>query len=255
MYYIQGSKVYSTTSPNNDPSFEAAFFYVFTGFAGGLDEVDSYLDVVFALVLIIVLLNVVIAIVSSSWRTAENDSFISFCKHRVELIQMAAIDEKIQTKYPFLKGISCVECLDSEWWIDRFDERWISWEKAFREGSTRHTDGSIKSSKAFYRVTLHIVKAAALFGYGVLGLVSIGILWPTRIRKRLFEIRRDTNTSGMSVQHVAKETKTISSDVASLHTKLDQQIERIDRFESTLNSMSAKLDLVLEHLTASNPAP
>lgn len=244
MYYIQGPEVYS--NPDSEPSFEDAFFYVFAGFAGGLDDVNSYLDVTFGLVLVIVLFNVVIAIVTTSWQTAVNESFLMFCKHRIELIRMSRIDEKFEEKYPCLKGISFVDWLDQEFWVDRFDDRWIKWEKASEER------GNMKSSKTLYKLTFHLFKALSLFGWGVLGVISLGILWPPRIRKYLFGIHRVQDTVGMSVEHVAKETKTIESNVASLHAKLDQQDGRIKRLETRIDGMSDKLDLILEHLMPSS---
>ena len=243
MYYVQGPEAYS--EPGREPSFEAAFFYVFAGFAGGLDDVNSYLDVTFGLVLVIVLFNVVIAIVTTSWQTAVNESFLTFCKHRVELIRMARVDEKIEEKYPCLKGISCVEWLDQEFWIDRFDDRWTEW------GGTCEERLKVQSSKALYKLAFHTVKALCLVGWGLLGAISLGILWPTRIRRFLFGIYREKDTVSMSVSHVVNETKMIDRNVSKMHAKVDQQDARIKRLETKMDGISAKLDLILEHLVPS----
>ena len=62
--------------------------YTFTlqGFFSGFDDTDDILDVLFGFIAIIVLLNVVIAIVSDTWQSADQKAISLFWKFRLEFL-------------------------------------------------------------------------------------------------------------------------------------------------------------------------
>jgi hypothetical protein len=268
LYFIQGPDSYLA----DEPSFRNAFFHVFAGFAGGFEEADSYLDVLFGLVLVIVLFNVVIAIVSSSWQTAVNASFINLCKHRIELIRRTEIDtatEGTWCNYWFCwwrHGLCC--SLKKEMWIDRFDNEWnavFTEESRPISGNQNNNNNKSKNKRwdAAYRCVVIVIKTLALVMFGALGLVTLGILWPTRIRKQLFQIHKNKDTMDMNVEHVVDATKTIGRDITSLHDKVDQgssvMESRIDQLEhevgqlreemrNQMDDVNAKLDVALDYL-------
>jgi hypothetical protein len=102
MYYIQnfGDEGYET--------FKDAFYSIFTQFFGGPEGATGPLDLIFGILSVVILLNVVIAIVSTSWENAVDTSLILLCKYRLELLRQvdALMPSKGFQSFQSLKFVS-----------------------------------------------------------------------------------------------------------------------------------------------------
>jgi hypothetical protein len=81
-FFIQG---------DNDacPNITECYAWTLGGFFSGSDETNTVLDVLFGVIAIVVLLNVVIAIVSEAWETAQERALNLFWKFRLEFLSEA----------------------------------------------------------------------------------------------------------------------------------------------------------------------
>jgi hypothetical protein len=84
------------------PNMQECLLYSFSGFFSGLDNVERPVEVIFGIVVIIVLLNVVIAIVSDSWKAAVQQTKVKYWSFRLSFIMEMRIFSIIEKN--FLRG-------------------------------------------------------------------------------------------------------------------------------------------------------
>jgi hypothetical protein len=71
------------------PNITECYAWTLGGFFSGSEETNTVLDVLFGVIAIVVLLNVVIAIVSEAWETAQERALNLFWKFRLEFLSEA----------------------------------------------------------------------------------------------------------------------------------------------------------------------
>jgi len=64
-------------------SFELCLYAVLNGFFSGTDSTQNFMEILFGLVIVLVLLNVVIAIVSDAWENAKDEATVMYWRGRL----------------------------------------------------------------------------------------------------------------------------------------------------------------------------
>jgi hypothetical protein len=143
-----------------------SFGYVFGTFVGSLgDDTLTWLDVVFATISIIVLLNVAIAIVNHNWRSANTKASRDFWVDRLNTVLELAYSDGCcgsrSSKYPTdVTGVS----------------RFLDAKKEMLQAN-QHRQISLWDLASYY------ILYTLLF---IVGLLTFGLLWPQELRRRLF---------------------------------------------------------------------
>ena len=85
-------------------SLTACYYSVMQAFFAGAEGVEDYLDVLYGIIIIVVLLNVVIAIVEQAWSNAADVTMRLFWTYRLEFLAENRIFAK-SNQWSFLRGI------------------------------------------------------------------------------------------------------------------------------------------------------
>jgi len=188
MYYVKnyGEEGFET--------FVDSFYTVFTRFVGDFEEASDVLDLAFGVVSVMVLLNVLIAIVSTSWENAVNKSLILLCRHRLELLQQ--VDAIIPSR-----GFSTFRFIPTAYDEDfnKFvEDNIFSKIRPFsvRDDHTRQLDGDDEEDEQWQHHIIWFIiyvpiRALVVVAPWLLGAATFGLLWPKHIREALFSIVPD----------------------------------------------------------------
>jgi hypothetical protein len=257
MYYIQnyGLEGYET--------FKDAFYSIFSQFVGGPEPATGPLDLVFGILSVVILLNVVIAIASTSWANAVDTSLILLCKYRLELLRQ--VDAFTRSK-----GFESLQCIppDYDEDYDRFVETRILplIRREHRGEEWWHLELSDEERKRWkLKMTLWSfcsppLQAVLVVLPWILGLFTFGLLWPKHVRETLFGIVSEDNEtfdidlkpSAQKVQgekgnerllQIGRETENMKDEITKLRKDLaagtDSSLEkRIGLIEEQMKEVS-----------------
>jgi hypothetical protein len=225
-------------------NFKESFFTVFGFFVGGPERPETPVDFLFAIISVVILLNVVIAIVSNAWDDSTEETTNRFWEYRINFIEEVAYTEKVLANI-FGKCIFWRRRGErDEYEKKRGEEEETSLPKSDNQSESgsssshtsvffhvinhlTHPDNVIKPELGGWERFWFVVAYIVLFA---LGLCSFGQCWPKRIRKDVFG--RNKGTPVKEIQ------------------KLDDRKleERITKLEVNLNGMDEKLGKVQEML-------
>ena len=215
MYYIQrfGQLGYET--------FGDSFYTVFSSFVGDPESAENTLDIVFGILMIIVLLNVVIAIVTSSWENAVETSLILLVTHRCQLLRR--VHDTTNHHFPCLKG---------EWYIDhKFDEdveaycNSIRVEYEFWTGTRNCHPATFLYT--FLYVLVNIMRPVITLATWLAGVISVGLLWPRYVRESLVGIKTEKATINSRIGKVEVQTQKIDAQTQRMYDELKTMNEKL----------------------------
>ena len=224
-------------------SFDEAFFSTFSSFVGEPARAENWLDIVFGVVTVVILLNVVIAIVSKGWDDATQEASSAFWMYRLDFLQEISRGVRGQTTRKTEKVVSTrVLRLTADMMVpiilggeeeEDSDEipcflttvSWL-WLKSRRAVRERWDEGSAP----LWTYVIHRVLYAFYF---FAGLVSFGLFWPMLIRKQIFETAGPHKSSLSTSEKL--EDKSTTKDMEELQARME--------------SLEQKMDLLLQQMT------
>ena len=198
LYYVQfNAVVYDLDKKENFESLEKAFYTVFDIFVGVPYTIEHPLDILLAIIVILVLLNVVIAIVSEAWQNSAKEARRAFWDFRVTADQDIA------------PVIECSEFFSS--WTLTYLKSYIKWELPRKPVLALFT---------FLKLGIFVV----------LGFFSFGVCWPMFFRELLFT---DLSAAGASesiedhtLQDQVDELKKQVADLANTNKEQMNEIQK-----------------------------
>ena len=241
MYYIQrfGEDGFET--------FASSFNSLFTAFIGGPEGTDGILDVLFGVLSIVILLNVVIAIISSSWDNAVQSSFVQFCYYRLQLLRQVQATKRFICCFPKGKKNKREKCSYDEDYEKFIETKILSRLRPVHQGEEWwHLTLSEKQRKCWdLKMRLWEMSSPVLIFVlnllpWLLGIPTFGGLWPRHIRECLFgmaivddeipyndQSRKEQTRNGIDVQEflelrkeVQIQTDTIDDELAKLREEV-----------------------------------
>jgi hypothetical protein len=254
MYYVKkfeedGCSVQQLEENSCYRTFYDAFLFVFSSFVGDPEPAEDPLDIIFGVIMIIVLLNVVIAIVSSSWENAVNTSLILLVTHRFHLLRRSNDFEMYLPAW--IKG---------EWFVDRkMDEMLnssiakIRDEYDFWMGTNRCHPACFLYS---FLYTMSSILQPLITGLmWLLGLVTFGLLWPNYVRKNLFGINPEKASVVFRIGQVEEQATKMATQTELMHGELKTMNSKITPSGTSSNSqeleqLQGQLDRIQEQLGA-----
>ena len=240
VYYIRekdSDPIYDPSphdSPNPYATLGESFKTVFTLFAPGpLESNDNFMDFVFGISIVIVLLNVVIAVVSEAWEAASEEANAAFWNYRLDLIL-----EKT-------RGVEEDRLLQSAFcgWFKDLDEFYINIETV---GTT--TDElraklalTYKEDGAFF--CLFIIMKSLVFV--VMGFPTFGVMWPKFFRQILFTPPKPKKDEAkVHFDHLAEEVamcKKLATESTARHEKIESDIGLLSERVNAQNKLMEQL--------------
>ena len=205
---------------------QECLYHSFNGFFNGID-VEAPVDVIFGIVVIIVLLNVVIAIVSDSWKAAVQETEVKYWSFRLSFISEMRIFAMIEKKFfrgsfldkfaEFIDQIEDVTITDTAVWSmkpfnnvtskKQYDEPYSYFDPALaKKIADAHSlqadlywmrrywedDHGMTGASIFFKsigVALEWMGRALLYLFLlILGSVTGGLFWPVRFRRGVLYI-------------------------------------------------------------------
>jgi hypothetical protein len=202
-YFVQG---YKDSHENDDyDSFGGSFLTVFGAFVSGPERPETLVDILFAILSVVILLNVVIAIVSNAWDDSTEATTNRFWEYRLNFIEEVAYTEE------FLANIfgKCIFWRRSGERDDDKKKRGKEEESLPKSDNQSEPGSSSSHTSVFFHVQNHlnhpdnvikpelggwerfwfVVAYIVLFA---LGLCSFGQCWPKCIRKDVFGRNKGT---------------------------------------------------------------
>eukprot|EP01083_Nonionella_stella_P145294 454996_1 len=251
----------------------SSIYTTYGQFVGGIeleDYAESFLvkvlSIAFGLIVGIILLNVVIAIVSESWTKSRVESEKTFWLLRMEFLMLFKFSTEESSVDKFLQGIDdllseiCKPFWPSkDYWgsFDSFFDRMLSddvgsfqWQITNEIKTTLPRKKSPKLIMSTAPLLLVIFLTIACIWF-VIGLLSIGILWPRPIRRFIFSaptsavgLEGDSNASNESGNQAITRCSTMSNNQRS-DTNTDQPQNDI---LLTVTRLSNDIDMLLKQI-------
>ncbi len=81
--FLRGSSSIGEIEEACDDSFYLCLYAVLNGFFSGTESTQNFMEILFGLVIVLVLLNVVIAIVSDAWENAKDEATVMYWRGRL----------------------------------------------------------------------------------------------------------------------------------------------------------------------------
>jgi hypothetical protein len=262
-----------------------SFLTTFSSFVGEPAKAQNWLDILFGIVIVIVLLNVVIAIVSREWDDATREATKIFWQYRLDFLQEISrclrkeaetdastrldkldpdgqyTDEDMNTFLPVLgdeeensKEIPLFFAIVSR---ILFEENEIAFKKDWENGDA-----------PLWTYLVHRLIYAFWF---LAGLVSFGLLWPVVIRRRVFEAAipqsRSNEIKKNILEKVDKLEKKSSEELEEMQAKMHQSneikkniLEKVDKLEkksseelkemrAEMHRMGQNIDVLLDMMS------
>ena len=231
-------------------SFDEAFFSTFSSFVGEPARAENWLDIVFGVVTVVILLNVVIAIVSKGWDDATREASSAFWMYRLDFLQEISRGVRGQTTKETEKVVSTrVLRLTADMMVpiilggeeeEDSDEipcflttvscLWLKSRRAVRE---RWDEGSAP----LWTYVIHRVLYAFYF---FAGLVSFGLFWPMLIRKQIFETAGPqpslSTFEKVEEKSTAKDMEELQARMGSLEQKMDLLLQQMNKLSNPENT-------------------
>jgi len=199
-------------------------FDVLAFFFNGQEKMNSIFDVIFATVVGIILLNVVIAIVSEAWSSADKASPRMFWYFRLDYIGEASAYDYLTSNLPFdyfeilfnyIDNLDTIQFWDGIHWFkapynmvkskDQYLDPYKYWSASFAENvknarslqadlfwlgqEFNETNNSVKFyCEASWVVIQYIVCVVLKLLLFILGFFTLGLLWPKSFRCKLLKL-------------------------------------------------------------------
>ena len=240
MYFIQdqdmsspGGRLLQAANPSR-VSLLTSYETVMDKFAGGAGSNSSILDFFFGTIVIIVLLNVLIAVVSSEWETAVAEANASFWRYRLDLILDKTRGWR-NNDYPNKVKFQCGG--------DDLDELFIN---SNTVGTTTeeliNKLSVMRKKKGLPHCVILLVKC---FGFVVLGFFTFGVLWPKFFRQILFtpSTPKETDEIEASIETLGKDIEKYKNEVREL---VSQTVSAQNEFTESIGSSALKKMETLE---------
>jgi hypothetical protein len=244
MYWVQNF---------GDDGFETflkSLYTIFARFVGGMSEnsVDSVLDLIFGIVLVMILLNVLIAIVSNSWANAVQTSAKMLCRHRFELLEQVE-SLHIPPNY-FVDFIHQPYDDDYEAFVE---ERIVSRVRLSLLGrETEKCDD--EKSENYFRL---VVWSAVYIPLGValtvlpwfLGMFSFGLWWPRHIRASLFGMVRDVDQVITAHPEDSLESRIgrMENQIKQVNEEMNENLKQVNQQMQQMNQALKNVEQLLEN--------
>ena len=235
-----------------------SFLSVFSSFVGDPPNAENWLDILYGIVIVIVLLNVVIAIVSQQWEDATDQASKTFWQYRLDFLQeirrkydvnersdddqaspdnrksrrasldnLGPDDTENPDDLPLFYAVIAI-LIRSEVERDQFKEKFLE-----------------DSAPLWSRILHHFIWVS----FFVAGIFSFGWFWPAVIRKQLFG--SDRKISSSSRESILQEVNLVDKRIYELEMKMDQVQQSINEANTNMRSLTGKLDSLLENVRIS----
>ena len=169
-----------------------------------------WLDQLFGLLIVVVLLNVVIAVVSDAWEDSQKQARTSFWKYRVSFL----VDNGSMARNAFFFPKMCgmIDSLGLIIWYNPLEDL---------ELVTSWTRGVV-----FFMVL--VVWASCHIALTLAGLVTMGFLWPKQYREYVvgFTGEKDVCIED-ELETVRDELSTLKEELEDKETKLDAKLDEL----------------------------
>ena len=243
MYFVQNSETL------NDGSYETllqSYLTLFAAIMEGQDNTtDTSLDMVFAIVILILLLNVVVAIVVKAWDDAISNANKTFWRNRLNLI-IDVTRHGIVDKFNNASNMQRNRRTTDE----DIDLSFEDTDKVWTQAKLTHFIRSCGNGVPKWQVIKHLLW---LFLLTILGFLSFGLCWPMFVREFLFKSKCDEppldsrkdayEQHDACKQHMKSQTRDLlaaQKQIDELTSKIDQQSAKIERFEKKVIKMLEK---------------
>ena len=255
MYFIQYQH-----NPNNNSVFEAepshatmisSFQSVLLGFTGDTTTYESFLDYLYGITVVIILLNVIIAVVSEEWEDAVAEANAAFWNYRLDLIlektRGTDVDytnpacERLKKSRHTLFGDLDKYFLNSETVGTTTEELKLKLKLAYKENDS------------IFCIKL-VLKSLVLI---VLGFPTCGMLWPKFFRQMLFTPPKPKDDRGLLAGGSDRETKrsgtsTADSEKEILETEIADYRREVSELSQKVSAQNALLEQLLTKVSLKN---
>lgn len=219
-------------------------------FSGPEETRYWFLDIMFGIIVVVVLLNVLIAIVSGSWADSKRRAGVTFWAYRINFlfdVRSLPFAYEGRSTLPLFEQIDelgeyCSSGSEVWNWSDEWD---------YAENFCSHVYYGLKISVAFLVYYLLVI---------IIGPASFGLLWPRRIREYIFrhattEDEMTKIVNGVDSIQQALANATPRDNTMNIKKEPDTSAvvtSRLDKIEQQQRQLHQKLDQILMLLAVSN---